>query len=268
LGQGDYVKIPSDIGAGLHEATIECWVKWKGFQHYSQPFNFGEAWKMMGLNNPGSGPNLQFFIYPRKQQLCLITVPGVLELNRWYHIAAVTGADGMKLYLDGELVGEHTYTGSFSAINCPSPNYLGRSPWGDNEDFYGELDEVRLWGIARTQKQIHQNMDKRLRGTEPFLVALWNFDTGDARDASPNGYDGTLVGDAQSAKASLSSASTLVVLSGELTDVSENPLGNAFIRLYQNGEQIQKTRTNKMRILSSECLSDSRRQVRSLRKSR
>ena len=41
---------------------------------------------------------------------------GILRLDQWYHIAAVSGKAGIKLYLNGVLVGECAYTGSFSDI--------------------------------------------------------------------------------------------------------------------------------------------------------
>ncbi|TAF50112.1 MAG: hypothetical protein EAZ61_13285, partial [Oscillatoriales cyanobacterium] len=61
--------------------------------------------------------------------------------------------------------------------------------------FYpGKLDEVRIWNKARSQSEIQQDMNKRLNGNEPGLMACWRFTDGIAKDYSPNGYDGTIYG--------------------------------------------------------------------------
>jgi len=196
-GDCDYVQLPSNIFNDLDESTIECWVKWKRFGYHSQPLGFGEKWQMMGINNAPGSPALQFYIYLSNEQLYLIQVPGALQLEHWYHIAAVTGKNGMKLYLNGELIGRHDFTGSFSAIKNNHWNYLGRSQWwSENDDFYGQLDDVRVWRVARTQREINETMHKNLVGGEESLVGLWNFDSGNAYDSSPNGYHGQLMGDA------------------------------------------------------------------------
>jgi hypothetical protein len=61
------------------------------------------------------------------------------------------------------------------------------------------MDEVRVWNTARTVEQIRENLLQRLTGSEPGLVALWNFDdpANPGRDASPNHRDAKLVGNAR-----------------------------------------------------------------------
>jgi len=240
-GEGDYVRLPSDIFNHLDEATVECWVKWREFQNHSQPFGFGKVWQTMVVNHSGHKNDLQFFIYVTKDEIYIIKRVNALQLDRWYHIAAVTGADGMKLYLDGELVGEADFTGSFSAIKDGSKNYLGRSQWIMNADFAGELDEVRVWSKARRQKEILANMDKRLKGDEPGLFALWNFDLEDARDASPNGFDGVMMGDAKCVQGQPFIPSAKAIVTGVIRDANGNPLRNASVSLEKDGKVVAET---------------------------
>ena len=77
--------------------------------------------------------------------------------------------------------------------------FIGRgSPeWSFGEYFHGEIDEMRVWNVVRTQEQIQANMDKVLTGNEAGLVGYWNFDGGTANDRSPNGNHGVLKGDAK-----------------------------------------------------------------------
>lgn len=47
---------------------------------------------------------------------------------------------------------------------------------GDIRNFFeGEIDEMRVWNVARTEAQIKATMSSSLTGSEPGLVAYWRF---------------------------------------------------------------------------------------------
>jgi len=247
-GQGDYVQLPSNVFNNLDNATVEAWVKWERFGRFPQPFGFGAIDKLqvMAVNNYEGNPHLQFFIYAQGK-LYLIRINNILRLDEWCHIAAVSGKDGMKLYLNGVLIGENKYTGSFSAINSGEQNAFGKSNWSVNDYFKGQLDEIRIWKVARTQKQIQTTMFQKLTGNEANLVGLWNFDSKDAGDLSPNNYDGDVKGNARFVQSELPVSEELnrpSVISGKITDESGNSLVGAFIRLVHNDEIVTRTETN------------------------
>ena len=248
-GSGDYVKLPAFPSADLTASTVECWVNWDLLHSFSQPFAFGSAttWQALGVNNFERTGTLQFFIYTRRENLYLIRVPDFLSKGQWYHLAAVAGPGGMKLYVNGALLGENPYEGSFAAIGGDADNYLGKSNWKENEDFAGQLDEVRLWRVARTQEEIRAAMHQRLTGREEGLVALWNFDQGDVRDSTPNGYHGQFRGDAHCALVSLPSPGELplpAVLYGKVANAAGQLLSGAEVRLEQRGIPLVKTGTD------------------------
>jgi C-terminal processing protease CtpA/Prc len=60
------------------------------------------------------------------------------------------------------------------------------------EYFHGAVDEIRLWNVARSEKEIQASMNSSLSGKEKGLVAYWNFDGGTAADLSPHGNAGRL----------------------------------------------------------------------------
>ena len=238
-GDGDHVQLPTNIFNNLEEATVECWVKWKRFAYFSQPFGFGKATQMMAVNNCQQSPDLQFFIYVDDGRLKTIRVHNVLRLDQWCHIAAVSGArTGMKLYFNGMLVGEDPFTCSFAAIKGGEENYLGRSQWAENEHFCGQLDEFRVWSGSRTQAQIQETMGNGLTGREAGLVGLWNFDAGDGRDSAPNGFGSQLMGNARCVEEAPPHPSQLTLpalVSGRVTDAAGKPLVEAAVRVEQYG---------------------------------
>jgi hypothetical protein len=63
-------------------------------------------------------------------------------------------------------------------------------------DCSGEIDELRIWNIARTQEEIKASMHTTLKGDDAGLIGYWNFDNGTAKDRSNNRHDGTLIGNA------------------------------------------------------------------------
>ena len=62
--------------------------------------------------------------------------------------------------------------------------------WGDNQftlagnkldnevsqKFYGQIEELRIWKIIRTQEQIQDNLFTRLKGEKENLIAYYTFD--------------------------------------------------------------------------------------------
>ncbi len=219
-GKGSYVELPPNIFQNLTQGTVEVWAKWEEFRSYSRIFEFGAAWQAMSLINHERSADLRFNLYPQNTKTnpalrYYIRAPGLLRTNEWIHLAALSGPLGMKLYANGVLVGKHTNAASFADIKVFQTNLLGHSlvPNPTDQDFRGEIDELRVWNHRRTTAQIRENMFKRLTGNEKGLVHLWNFDDGTANDSSPNAEHGTLVGNAKIVPAVIGTVSELATAS-------------------------------------------------------
>ncbi|MCC7261409.1 MAG: response regulator [Candidatus Latescibacteria bacterium] len=240
-GKASYVQLPAHIFDGLEATTVEAWVKWDSWGYFSQWFAFGAdiaesnaQWRSMGGNHVGTDATLQFFIYLNAGKVYLLRVNAALPLGQWCHLAMVSGPGGMRIYLNGVLAGQNGYEGSFAAIGAGANNYLGKSNWSDNAYFHGQLDEVRVWSMARSGAEIRAGMGQGLRGDEEGLVGLWNFDAGDAADRSPRGHHGQLRGNARTAAAPFPGAGEIVppaVVQGVVRDESGVPLYNAVASL-------------------------------------
>lgn len=202
-GNGSYVELPTDGYENMTQATVEAWVKWDAFRGHSRVIEFGERWRSLAIINHAKKPDLDFYVFPQnaKDDETLrysISTTNTIRLREWIHVAAVSGPGGMTLYINGWPAGEHTNTASFAALANGARCYLGRGLYGfsTDEDFQGEMDEVRIWNYRRTASQIREGMYKRMNGDESGLVHLWNFDSGTARDATPRAAHGKLIGNA------------------------------------------------------------------------
>jgi hypothetical protein len=140
----------------------------------------------------------------------------------------------MRFYLNGVLLGEHGFTGSFADHGPGAVAYLGRSTWQANHLFHGAIDEVRLWSQARSPEEIRAGMARPADPREPGLVGLWGFDAGDARDASPRAHHGELRGAARVEAAAFpgdASPQLPAVVRGTVSDEAGEPVINTGVRL-------------------------------------
>jgi hypothetical protein len=115
--------------------------------------------------------------------------------NAWHHFAVVKSSTNTLLFIDGVQV-----AAKGSAIPNPAastPLRFGRQYGGNGEYWNGDLDEVRIWNVARAATDIAANLTNRLAGTESGLVGYWRFDRGSGvvvNDATTNGNVGTFQG--------------------------------------------------------------------------
>ena len=110
-----------------------------------------------------------------------------VQQDKWTHLAAVyTGDDDQKLrlYIDGVEKGEvgNVTLGSFDQVVIAAGEPSG--------NFEGQIDDIRIWNVARTAQEITNNKDRQLNGNEPNLVTYYKVDEGQGNTLS----DGTTGG--------------------------------------------------------------------------
>ena len=121
----------------------------------------------------------------------------VLPTGQWVHWASsFVGGDKMIGYVNGRYVGEMPVAAG-DIVSNNDPFIIGIAPW-DLVSFqtWGQIDEIAVWNVARTEEQIRESMHRRLDGTETGLIAYYDFDdaTGNTlTDHGPNGLHGTLM---------------------------------------------------------------------------
>lgn len=88
----------------------------------------------------------------------------------WHHFAFVASTleQSMRIYHNGELLGESASASSFSPVDVPLA-IAG--------NFVGAVDELRIWNVARSAEQIAASFDVTVPPTSPNLVAYYRMDS-------------------------------------------------------------------------------------------
>jgi hypothetical protein len=190
----DYVTVPDHTDLDLSATwTIEAWVKPHNLsfpQHIVSKWNGGgDASYVLEISTAGG---LRSAIHDDVNPTQVVESFGSLAANAWQHVAITLDNGTLRLYIGGAL--DRTFTGSQTPMNSTRPVSFGREgpPFGDWR-YDGQIDEVRIWNIARTGPEIADYVDVRLGGSEAGLVGYWRFDEGDGDfigDSTARGHDG------------------------------------------------------------------------------
>lgn len=116
----------------------------------------------------------------------------------WHHAAGVLGASGQRLYVDGAVKQEAAgvTASAFSSDSAFRAGYGYIGPNGPLTYFTGDIDEIRLWNVARTANEIASDRAKIIAPSTPGLQGYWRLDeTGTsttAADLTTGANNGTL----------------------------------------------------------------------------
>ncbi|MBE9220315.1 LamG-like jellyroll fold domain-containing protein, partial [Dolichospermum flos-aquae] len=196
-GVNNYVEVPSSAALSLN-TTVEAWVYTDSANRtWQRIFDFGNgpANNNVWLGFQGNTGLIELENFQGNTSNAILTSE-VFPEKQWVHVAAVIDDSGnASIYWNGELKASGN-VGTISNVtrtNC----YVGKSNWWGDAYFLGQIDDVRIWNVARTQTQIQANLNKTLTGTETGLAGYWNFNniTGNtAPDLTTNGNNGTIYG--------------------------------------------------------------------------
>ncbi len=180
-GSDDWVNVPNLVLPG--DFTVEAWVK------LSPGISAVDAL----IGQEGGGPDINFFggkarLYSATAPFDVVVAGTTMQANTWVHVAISRSGTSLSLYLNGLLDGTGTWSGSLPV------QALGRGNQSALGYLEGELDEVRVWSVARSGSEINANYNQSVASGSTGLAAYWTFnESGQAvADESGSGNDGLL----------------------------------------------------------------------------
>jgi hypothetical protein len=180
----NYVSIPNGSGmTGFQTITIEAWVKIGGTTSANTILNKGAASfdYQLGINASSALP---FFRGPS----VIATATFTMTTAQWTHLAVTSDGTTVIFYKNG--VPMTTLTTAVALGSSANEMRIGR---GNNDAGSGNIDELRLWNVVRTQSQIATDMcNKWVSNSTTGLIGKWHFDS--TYTDSVHGWNGTHVG--------------------------------------------------------------------------
>lgn len=121
--------------------------------------------------------------------------PNKLPAGVWTHVVVVR--DWGNKQVTGYVGGEAQDSYPITVDSIEASTYGVTFGMGNFSNYQGQMAEVRLWNIVRSQEEIRADMYRRLTGREPGLAAYWPMNEGGGTtlyDLSPNKNTATLSG--------------------------------------------------------------------------
>lgn len=158
----------TSLPQGNNARTIEAWIK----------YGTGND---MSIYNYGTEVTNQLFILHLYNGVYIIGFGNDLYTgyavndNTWHHIAVTHDGATTTVYVDGIIRGTKSTTYNTTGTDFQ----IGASFRGGVWKFHynGNIDEVRVWNVARTQTEIQNNMNVEL-SSGTGLIAAYHFNQG------------------------------------------------------------------------------------------
>ncbi|MEO8147079.1 MAG: LamG-like jellyroll fold domain-containing protein [Bacteroidia bacterium] len=171
-GTGD-ISMPytSVFNLGSH-CSIEAWIKttYSGEQYISSK----EFTYHLAVNGGNAGAGKITFYLQGVYNNWLVSGSRVDD-GVWHHIACTFDQFNVRIYIDGVLDATGAATGSLVTSSNPDA-YIGSR--GGNNKFHGDIDELRIWRLARTQAEIINGMYGSVPYNSTLLQTYFKFDEG------------------------------------------------------------------------------------------
>jgi len=195
-GSGDQLMTTSSL-------TIEAWIRandWYTDLEKGDIVGTEQSSPNRGFGlRAGEGGKVAFSIANSSNTWIEVTSPIVMSVNTWHHVAGVYDGDSLTIFVDGRAYGVIDDEASPGIAPSTSSFRIGNFTESSGYGFDGQIDDVRIWNIARSESEIQEAMYLPLEGNEPGLVGYWKLDEGTGSttaDATGNGADGTFAGNA------------------------------------------------------------------------
>lgn len=172
-GYDDLLKIYNEPGTlPQNDFTLEVWVKPNAFNGVHELLYW---W--------GNSDGVQFRVNANGTVLYGESGSGNWEYiisntsliaNSWTHLALTKEDSICTMYMNAQVVA----SGIVNLGISPENMNIGGRDWSYDRFFNGELDDVRIWDVARSQSEIQNNMCPLAIANETTLKYWWQFNEG------------------------------------------------------------------------------------------
>ena len=205
-GAGDYIAIEdfNYNNSGNTELTVECWIKTSdGSNQVLASYDRNRYWRLE-INGSGAGTGqIGFDLMTDSGQFDFGGITRIDDGN-WHHIAAVYDNGTASIYIDNVLDADSTFGTSFGDGSL-SYGFVGTGSeasafdgdQGPTDYFNGEMDDFRIWDVAKTATEIATNSSNCLTNSNAEVLIYYQMDgsSDSLVDYSLNQYHGKLRGD-------------------------------------------------------------------------
>ncbi|WP_329224562.1 family 43 glycosylhydrolase [Streptomyces canus] len=224
-----YVKIPSGVLRNADSVTVSTYAKWKGGNSFQWLFGLGPDSDKYLFATPSNGGNSLYSAITKASWSAesKLTAGSQLTPGEWRHVTVtLDGASGtMVLYVDGVEAARTTTTIKPSELydaNKDYSGYIGKSLYGADPYFGGEVDDFRIYDRALSAAEVMElsgNTAGIAKATHPALKVDAIVDNADGKVTLPmrEGTDLT----ALAPEFTLAHGAAISPASGSVQDFSE-----------------------------------------------
>lgn len=168
---GSSIRVPILPSTKFKSVTYEALINVKSFGGNNTVMG-GEGVLIFRIGDTGGGLARNLIQIAGGKQFNATTK---FESNRWYHVAFTydNSTGKARIYINGEKAAESEWSvPSFDLSTGAGGFFIGKVAgfmWGERP-FYGTMSEVRIWNVARTEKQISTCMLNVAPDTEGLVV--------------------------------------------------------------------------------------------------
>ena len=157
-----YAMLPYSV-AHQDEMTVAAWVRCTSSSNWQRIFDFGNGTDQYMFLTPNNGNSVLSFVMKNGGDEQKLNYSKRLNTSTWYHVAVTVKPVGDKveaaIYLNGEKIAETSDFGIKPSDIAPSLCYIGRSMFGADPMFSGQIDDFRVYNYALSGDEVAAIME-------------------------------------------------------------------------------------------------------------